>query len=326
MDVRRWLAKLRERTTTLEVQILTKLKDGAGYDVGKIWGEEVLVDLQKLDKLFLMLLSILNKEGLLLRDTSNQEILRHIHQLVGERHPLLQRARQAQIDEIESEGAGEWFDEFTDEISHINRSLAEILRTSARTTVVMLHYHLPQGSKIGRKVHDRVASIFPFEIPLGSINFYRKIYRKSTTDDRNVLQLHRSLPNLGDRGGVEVIFSHERAEYYPRTGITVSFSGRNKYAENQFVYEGYKVATKPIVLVSFPGYPRDLHAVKILAHELMHVFRKDRENIHCNGLVNGKRCIMNNASKEDQYASDMELVALSFCHSCYDTLKQISNG
>lgn len=150
MDIFERLKRFVRTAIRLESRILMRLKEGDKYDVGKIWDESILADLKKLDKLLVVLLRILNKEGNLYDNLSNDEILRHLHKLVSERDSLLRRSQAAQIKEIDRVGVQEWFQEYSEEIRHLNELLYKIVGHSVEVS-------LANGQKMSlilRKVLD----------------------------------------------------------------------------------------------------------------------------------------------------------------------------
>ena len=146
----------------LESRILMRLKEGDTYDVGKIWDESALSDLKKLDKLLAILLGILNKEGNLSDDLSNEEILRHLHRLVSERDSLLQRSQATQIKEIAKVGPREWFEQYNEEIRHLNELLQKILGHAVKITLAKgkeLNLVLRKVWNLADFAHLRIISI-----------------------------------------------------------------------------------------------------------------------------------------------------------------------
>jgi len=186
---------------------------------------------------------------------------------------------------------------------------------------MILHYHLPASSSIDNRLHEQIAQPFPFEIVLGSTNRYEAVHRQNSLTGEAIVQLHKSILNLGNNGGIDIVVSHGRAEYTNGKTIPIMFTSHNKFAGGGFVYEGYALPNDPVVFLNFPDDPNDPHAAKILAHELTHKFRGDTENKHCKGAVQEKNCIMNPPQLDLSYASDMERLALAFCDPCYESLE-----
>lgn len=163
MDPFKYLKQLRRAMISVEVRILEDLKEGDKYDVGKIWDEKSLADLQKLDNLLLVLLSILKGEGVQIHNLPKEEILKHLHKLIENKKSLLQRSEVLQIKEIERLGAEEWFKEFEEEIKHLNSILGKIFRPVQEKTSTALvragtdgRVSVPNGQEWDLKIKNMI--------------------------------------------------------------------------------------------------------------------------------------------------------------------------
>ena len=123
MGIKDFLKQLLGKEVSLERKILNDLKSKSGYDLGKIWEDQTLKDLKKLDSLLLLLIQILKKEGVPITKISKQELLRHLYDLVNDKNSLLRRSSDTQIEEIQRLGPEKWFEEFNFQINHLKKSL-----------------------------------------------------------------------------------------------------------------------------------------------------------------------------------------------------------
>ena len=128
VDISKFVKKLIGKIYWSESQILKDLKEGDQYDLGKIWKDDSIADIQKLDELLLILLAILRKEKVPLNRLTVDEILRHLRRLTENEESLMQRGAQAQVKAISRLGPKIWTVNFRNEMAHLNAELSEIIR------------------------------------------------------------------------------------------------------------------------------------------------------------------------------------------------------
>ncbi len=121
------IKKLIKRIYYSESQILKDLKEGDRYDLGKIWQEDSIADIRKLDLLLLILLDVLRKEKVPLNRLTVDEILRHLHSLTENEESLMQRGARVQVKAIERLGPMRWTSNFRNEMAHLNAELSRIV-------------------------------------------------------------------------------------------------------------------------------------------------------------------------------------------------------
>lgn len=127
-NLKEFLKTLIRKIYLSETQILKDLKEGDQFDLGRIWREDSIADIQKLDELLLTLLAILKKEKIPLNRLTLEELLRHLRQLTGNGNSLLQRGSRAQVGGISKLGPKLWVSNYKNEIEHLNSVLSEILK------------------------------------------------------------------------------------------------------------------------------------------------------------------------------------------------------
>ncbi|MBI2656491.1 hypothetical protein HYX03_02025 [Candidatus Woesearchaeota archaeon] len=160
-----FLKRFLKAERSIEEKVLENLKQGKSYDVGKIWEEKSLANLEKLDKLLLILLAILRREGIPIGKITREELMIHLFNLVGSKNSLLQRSRTLQLKEIEILDPEKWFFEFEQEIEHLNQSLRKILRDYSQNSGISRREWLKRvGLGIGGASYSYVISS-KFEVP-----------------------------------------------------------------------------------------------------------------------------------------------------------------
>jgi hypothetical protein len=179
---------------------------------------------------------------------------------------------------------------------------------------VILHYYLPNDSSLDMLIHRQVTAILPFSIDPGLMSRYEPVH---ATDSFNTpfVDLYRSTGVLQtEPPDVSVIISHRYARYDAPDKFTLGLASTD--AKGNFKYLAWSLPRSRIITIGLPDGPADPHAPKLLAHELLHIFREDADNRHCSNYIDGKRCIMNPPPEGSGYA-ELDRVALKFCDPCY---------